>query len=85
MNDKNKLIVAAAIAGILGMGAPVFAADDAGKVECAGVNGCKGKSDCKTASNECAGKNGCKGKGMMKMSKADCDKAQAAAKAKKKS
>lgn len=33
------------------------------KVHCLGINECKGKSGCKTATNACAGQNGCKGKG----------------------
>jgi hypothetical protein len=41
-------------------------------VHCTGVNACKGKSDCKTASNACKGMNACKGKGMNVMSEKDC-------------
>lgn len=31
-----------------------------GAVECAGINGCKGQSACKTAGHECKGQNSCK-------------------------
>ena len=43
--------------------APIAAADDA-KIHCTGVNGCKGKAECKTAKNDCKGQNACKGQGM---------------------
>ena len=32
-------------------------------VKCAGLNSCKGHSDCQTATNECKGMNSCKGQG----------------------
>lgn len=50
----------------------VQAADEA-MVHCFGVNGCKGKNDCKTASNACKGHGSCKGKGFVAMSKQDCE------------
>lgn len=43
------------------------------KVECWGVNACKGKSDCKTPDSECTGKNSCQGKGYVKMSRKACE------------
>lgn len=60
--------LAAAAAGLLLAGSltTVHAADpamDEAKVKCAGINSCKGKTACKSASNECKGKNSCKGKG----------------------
>lgn len=45
---------------------------EAGDVHCMGINGCKGKTSCKSAKNDCKGKNSCKGKGWLKTSKADC-------------
>jgi hypothetical protein len=71
--------IAAAAAGLFAMGhaAPVLA-DDAGKIQCEGVNSCKGKGDCKGTKNSCEGKNSCKGQGFKEMSKADCEKAKAA-------
>ncbi len=78
---KTGTLIAGAVAGLFAMGA--FAADKApaknekaaaGDVKCTGVNECKGKGGCATASNSCAGQNGCKGKGVMKMTAADCKK-----------
>jgi hypothetical protein len=40
-------------------------------VKCAGVNGCKGLSECKTATSECKGLNGCKGEGWVTKSSAE--------------
>ncbi|HEC19446.1 MAG TPA: hypothetical protein ENI97_08885 [Gammaproteobacteria bacterium] len=44
------------------------------KVHCYGVNACKGKNDCKSASNACKGKSSCKGKGFVAMSEDACEK-----------
>jgi hypothetical protein len=72
MSTKGALIAAMA-AGLFSAGAPLLAnAADAAKVHCEGVNSCKGKGSCHSASNSCAGKNGCKGKGWMEMSEKDC-------------
>lgn len=71
--------LAAAAAGMfmtVGVATTASAAE-AGKVHCEGVNACKGKADCKTASNACKGMNSCKGKGFMIMTQAECDKAKA--------
>lgn len=69
----------AATAAIAFSTAPVttsFAAEDANaQVQCFGVNGCKGHSACKTASNACAGHNSCKGKGFEMKTLAECKKA----------
>ena len=66
-------MVAAAVAGLFTAAAPTIASAKAGgKVSCTGVNDCKGKGGCKSASNDCKGKNGCKGKGWTKMSEKDC-------------
>lgn len=54
----------------------VSAAEDA-KVKCEGVNACKGKSACATATNACAGQNSCKGHGYLLLSKSECDAAKA--------
>ena len=72
--------IAAAVA-LLILGGAVSASAQAaeeGKGHCVGANACKGKSACKTASNECAGLNACKGKGYLEMTKAECDKVQGA-------
>jgi hypothetical protein len=44
----------------------------AAKVQCQGVNACKGKSDCATASNACHGQNACKGQGWVSMTEKEC-------------
>jgi hypothetical protein len=72
MSTKGTLIAAMA-AGLFAAAAPLVAsAADGAKVHCEGVNSCKGKGSCHSASNACAGKNGCKGKGWMEMSEKEC-------------
>ncbi len=67
------LALATAAAGLFATATvPAVAAKHEGKVHCLGVNGCKGKSDCATASNACKGMNQCKGKGMTITSAKDC-------------
>ena len=68
------IALATAAAGLFATAgvAPVMAAKHEGMVHCLGVNGCKGKSDCATASSACKGQNACKGKGFVAMSAADC-------------
>jgi len=51
--------------------APLAVADEA-KIQCSGVNACKGKSECKTANNDCKGQNACKGQGYMTMTEKEC-------------
>lgn len=44
------------------------------KVECYGVNECKGKGSCGNgADSNCAGTNTCKGLGWIPLTKAECD------------
>jgi len=50
------------------------------KVQCTGVNSCKGQSACKSANNECKGMNSCKGQGFLELTKKECDAAKAKAK-----
>jgi hypothetical protein len=50
---------------------PTAAAAEA-KVQCAGINACKGKSACQTAKNGCAGQNECKGQGWLKVTEKVC-------------
>jgi hypothetical protein len=82
--DKKKLM-STAIAGVVALGVVMaqnaFAQAAGGEAKseqgkC--TNSCKGKGDCKTATNNtCAGKNDCKGKGMLKngcSSKTECEK-----------
>ena len=42
------------------------------KVQCAGVNSCKGKSECSSAKNSCKGQNACKGEGWQSMTEKQC-------------
>jgi len=78
---KSGAAIAAAAAALLVAGTalsvPSQAADEA-KGHCMGANACKGKSACKTATNECAGHNACKGKGYLEMTKEECEKIEGA-------
>ena len=68
------LAIATAAAGLFAIAAvpgTAVAAED-GKVHCTGINACKGKTDCKTATNACKGMNSCKGKGFISMSEKEC-------------
>ncbi len=68
--NRRQLGLAAATAAfaLLAAGAPILAsAGNDGAVKCAGVNECKGHSECKTATSECKGLNGCKAEGWVTM------------------
>lgn len=76
MNDKRERagrISAAAAALLLGATVPVAggAAEEA-LVYCAGVTGCHGTSECKTATNECKGQNACMGQGFKRLTREEC-------------
>lgn len=61
---KSAVAIASAAAALFAVGATVTTAQAAGmSVMCAGINSCKGHSDCKTAQNDCKGLNSCKGMG----------------------
>ena len=67
--------IAMTVAGLLLAAAPQLHADDKtkeAKVKCSGINSCKGKGGCSSASNDCAGKNGCKGKGWVEATAKEC-------------
>ena len=72
--------LATAAALLFGTLATTAANADEAKVQCTGVNSCKGQSSCKSAKNSCKGMNSCKGQGFVEMSKADCAAAKAKAK-----
>ena len=83
MSNKNTMktilkgaAIASALASMLAPGAVLAekTSKASAKVQCSGVNDCKGKSSCKSASNDCKGQNACKGHGvtMMKSAK-DCE------------
>ena len=80
MRSKNHSGIAVATAAAMlfssALVGTAFAAE-AGKVQCMGVNSCKGQSACKSAKNECKGMNSCKGQGFLELSKKDCAAAQA--------
>ena len=66
-------IVASAVAGLFAAATPaVVHAKDAGKVKCSGINDCKGKGACKSATSSCKGMNDCKGKGWVESSAKEC-------------
>jgi len=69
------LATAAAILFGAGFVSTSFAASEA-KVQCTGVNACKGQSACKSANNACKGQNSCKGKGFLEMTPEECKDAQ---------
>ncbi len=72
MNIKGA-VIASAVAGMFAAAMPaVVHAKGAEKVKCSGINDCKGKSECKTATSSCAGTNGCKGKGWISVSEKEC-------------
>lgn len=66
--------LAAAAAGLFLSGTvnAVAAEPKEAKVQCAGVNACKGKSECSSAKNGCRGQNACKGEGWISMSEKQC-------------
>jgi len=72
---KSGVVIASAAAALFAVGAGVAtqaqAAED-GTVKCAGINTCKGTSDCKTAKSECKGHNSCKGQGWVTKTAAEC-------------
>jgi hypothetical protein len=74
--SMNGKAIAMTVAGLLLAVAPrVGLADDKAKeakVKCAGINACKGKGACSSASNGCSGQNGCKGKGWVEASAKEC-------------
>lgn len=73
MNGKA---IAMTVAGLLLAVAPSVghAGDNTkeAKVKCSGINSCKGKGACSTATNDCAGLNACKGKGWIETTAKDC-------------
>ena len=65
MHSVRSKLIATAAAALLSAGlvtSPLAQTAEA-SVKCAGLNSCKGHSDCKTAKSECKGLNSCKGQG----------------------
>jgi hypothetical protein len=76
--SQKSLLLGAALSGLLVVTGCAHSTDsmstgEMAKGQCHGVNDCKGKDECKTATNSCEGKNDCKGKSWVSMSNADCD------------
>ncbi len=69
------LATAAAIAFVTAPITSTLALAHGKKVPCYGVNSCKGKSQCKSATTSCKGKNDCKGKGYKMKTPKQCKKA----------
>jgi hypothetical protein len=68
----------AAAAAVLFSTIPFASASaDEAKVECHGVNACKGQSACKSATNSCKGQNSCKSQGFKELTQKECDAAKA--------
>ncbi len=66
------LAVAAAGLFLSGSAAVIAADTKEVKVRCAGVNACKGKSECSSAKNGCQGQNECKGQGWISLPEKEC-------------
>jgi len=78
LNHIKSGVAIASAAALFAVGASVSttvqAAED-GSVKCAGVNTCKGTSECATAKSDCKGHNSCKGQGWVKKTAAECTSA----------
>ncbi len=79
MNHAKKLsglALASAAATLIVTGMSASGVANAGEkvaqVKCSGINSCKGKSACATATTACAGQNSCKGKGWIKTTAKVC-------------
>lgn len=68
------LATAAALTFVTAPITSTIASAASSKVNCYGVNSCKGKSSCKTAKNECKAMNSCKSQGIMKKTAKQCAK-----------
>ena len=72
---KSGVAIASAAAALFAVGASISSqvqAAEEGTVKCAGINTCKGTSDCSTAKSDCKGHNSCKGQGWVKKTAAEC-------------
>jgi len=66
-------ILATAAAGLFATAdlGKIYAGSE-GKIQCSGVNTCRGQSDCSTANNECKGHNSCMGESWLYMTEEEC-------------
>lgn len=71
---KSGAVLAAAALSLVMSGAitTVAQAESGDVFVCAGVNACKGQSDCHSYTNSCKGQNACKGKGWRLLSSLEC-------------
>jgi len=76
--EAKGVVIAAAVAGLFAGGVVSLTATPAkagDSVKCAGINKCKGQSECGTKDHGCHGQNSCKGKGWIKVKDAkECKK-----------
>ena len=72
----NGKMIAMAVCSLLATVGPTVAhagkTTKEAKVKCQGINACKGKGACATATNACAGQNACKGKGWIEVTSKQC-------------
>ena len=78
MNITTKgMLIAASAAALLAttaLRAGDSSAAKTAKVNCAGINACKGTGECSGDGHGCAGMNTCKGKGWVSVTAAECSK-----------
>lgn len=74
--------IATAAALLFSTVAVTTASADEAKVQCMGVNSCKGQSACKSGDHSCKGMNSCKGQGFLELTQKECDAAKAKMKSK---
>lgn len=73
---RTGVAVAIAAAGLIGCATDPSSPARVAKIECHGVNECRGQSDCGIARNQCGGGNACRGLGMKMMSEKECEAAK---------
>jgi hypothetical protein len=78
MNDSRSVFLATTAAALFASGYG-FAAEQVSPptsealVHCAGINACRGTSECKSATNACKGQNSCARAGWISTKRADCE------------
>lgn len=69
--SSGAALAAAALGLAIAGTALTIPASAAGDIKCAGINSCKGHSECKMANSSCKGLNACKGQGWLPTASAD--------------
>jgi len=74
LSKTSGVTIAAAAAALMigGIASAPTSVQAQEKVQCFGVNSCKGTGACKTAKNDCKGQNACKGQGFVSLTAAEC-------------